>query len=678
MFVRRSRTHQVRRSFLSARGVPRSRGYQPVDDGLLTDAPLSDVWRAPGADRSSHSLTPDDPRLPQATPTSPVRRDQNDNRSAKAVARTLGAAVLVGLSVVVYLAATQAAHGQDAPCVNIYHDETKENGGEAGPINAIMLANLLGHWPHYEVRVRPIKAYRSADLEACKATLHLATRSDAEIPNRFLADFFETKRNIVWIGFGVHQLDATRFLRTFRHLVSGEVSIEDSKAVKPRYYQYVSYKGALFRKNVHTANGQHEGAFSAVRFVPVGDDARKAVLAELIHSETKHSIPYFLRADNKFIIGDIPFAYMHEGDRYFAFADLLFDILDEQPLRQIPLAFARTEDIHGFYDRGLLRAAFSALRAEDVPISIAHIPLFMDPFNAFGRGDKKKPVAANLVPGFTDLIADIAKDKRNVVAWHGTTHQFGLSKNPHSGTSGDDYEFWDMVANKPVRGDGVPFTLDRLGEGLRVFEAYGIAPRYWVPPHYHASAINSRVFGAVFPWVVGRVTYYTSSMKPTFTLKAVDSKTGVAMPSVSQQQLADLKKKDWVNLDARSEGALTQMFPFEIYRDVYGQRIIPETLGYLSFATSDQTDFIRLPEHMLADAQRNLVVRDYWASFFFHPYLFAPRDDGGVGRQHGDTIELRKLLVGLKLLGYQFVGLPDFETQAAQQAEARATLRSRP
>jgi hypothetical protein len=166
------------------------------------------------------------------------------------------------------------------------------------------------------------------------------------------------------------------------------------------------------------------------------------------------------------------------------------------------------------------------------------------------------------------------------------------------------------------------------------------------------------------------VTYYTSSVKPSFTLKAVDPKSGTAMPSVTRERLAELKEASWDNLDTRSHGELTQMFPFEIYRDIYGQRIIPETLGYLSFATSDQTAFVRMPEHMLADAERNRVVRDYWASFFFHPYLFASRENGGVGRHEGDASELRKLLVGLKLLGYQFTGLPDFEAQVAQQSHA--------
>jgi uncharacterized protein YdaL len=592
--------------------------------------------------------------------------DMSSSGHVRAMARTVGRRALVALMFSV-LGPVQLALGQPVPCVNILHDEIDEQDRQKGPINAIMLANLLGHWPHYEIRVRPIQTYQPSDLETCKATIYLSTTGEAEVPQAFLSDYFDTQKAVAWVGFGPGRLDARRLELTFQHRVSGHVTIEDRGSKEARFYQYVAYKGSLFRKDVITSNGQHEGAFEAVRFIPVSAEARAVVVADLIHNGTYDSTPYVLRAGNKFLIGDIPFAYMHESDRYFAFADLLFDILGEQPRRSTHFAFARTEDIHGLYDRGLLRAAFSAMRTEGVPISIAHIPLFMDPFNAFGQGKIETPRPAHDEPAFRALIAELAKDPRNAIVWHGTTHQFGLAKNPHTGTSGDDYEFWDMVAQRPVAGDGVAFTLDRLADGLRVFEQYKIPPRYWVTPHYHSSAVNNRVFGAVFPWTVGRVTYFPSSFKPAFTLKAVDAGIGAGLPSVDQSLLSDLKKRDWGNLDERSQGELTQMFPFEIYRDVYGQRVIPETLGYLSFATTDQTAFVRTPEDMLADARRNLVVRDYWASFFFHPYIFAPRDEGGVGRHRGDTLELRTLLIGMKLLGYQFVALSEFEATLAPE-----------
>jgi hypothetical protein len=49
----------------------------------------------------------------------------------------------------------------------------------------------------------------------------------------------------------------------------------------------------------------------------------------------------------------------------------------------------------------------------------------------------------------------------------------------------------------------------------------------------------------------------------------------------------------------------------------------------------------RLPADIIADAQRNLVVRDGWASFFYHSY---------------DSISyLQQTVIGLKNMGYTFV-----------------------
>ncbi len=75
-------------------------------------------------------------------------------------------------------------------------------------------------------------------------------------------------------------------------------------------------------------------------------------------------------------------------------------------------------------------------------------------------------------------------------------------------------------------------------------------------------------------------------------------------------------------------------------RDVYNMKVLADTLGgieplpYFSYPA-------RLPADIIADAQRNLVVRDGWASFFYHTY---------------DNISyLKQTVTGLKSLGYTFV-----------------------
>ena len=61
-----------------------------------------------------------------------------------------------------------------------------------------------------------------------------------------------------------------------------------------------------------------------------------------------------------------------------------------------------------------------------------------------------------------------------------------------------------------------------------------------------------------------------------------------------------------------------QYMPYTV-RDVYNMKVLADTLGgieplpYFSYPA-------RLPADIIADAQRNLVVRDGWASFFYHTY----------------------------------------------------------
>jgi hypothetical protein len=44
-----------------------------------------------------------------------------------------------------------------------------------------------------------------------------------------------------------------------------------------------------------------------------------------------------------------------------------------------------------------------------------------------------------------------------------------------------------------------------------------------------------------------------------------------------------------------------------------------------------------------------------------------------MGRYDGDTTELKKLIIGLKRLGYTFVGLPEFEGMVAQGSQENAS-----
>lgn len=95
-----------------------------------------------------------------------------------------------------------------------------------------------------------------------------------------------------------------------------------------------------------------------------------------------------------------------------------------------------------------------------------------------------------------------------------------------------------------------------------------------------------------------------------------------------------------------------QLFPYEIYGDIYQQQMLPENLGgvILGKRTADQ---------ILADAKRNLVLRDNWASVYYQPYLLDP----AVNTDNSSTTQpkdLQRIVAGLKALGYTFVNLNDY------------------
>jgi uncharacterized protein YdaL len=82
-----------------------------------------------------------------------------------------------------------------------------------------------------------------------------------------------------------------------------------------------------------------------------------------------------------------------------------------------------------------------------------------------------------------------------------------------------------------------------------------------------------------------------------------------------------------------------QFFPY-VVNDVYGSKVLPENLGnYEPVMVNNHPP--RSPAQMVESARRNLVVRDGFASFFYHPYY-------GVQA-------LKETVEGIKALGYTFV-----------------------
>jgi uncharacterized protein YdaL len=300
------------------------------------------------------------------------------------------------------------------------------------------------------------------------------------------------------------------------------------------------------------------------------------------------------------------------------FADLLHDMLGSQHAEQ-HRALVRLEDVGAMVSVQSMKTLSDYLASKKIPFSVATIPHYKDPLGVYNNGVPEDIPLSQATTLRKSL--DYALAHGGQLVMHGFTHQYDSMKNPNSGVSADDYEFWNIVQNTPVAEDSASWALGRLDTGLGELTANGYSVFAWETPHYEASATDSRTFTQRFNKTYQRVVYFTAD-KPNFF-----ASTG----------------KDF---------AVGQIFPYPIARDYYGQQIIPEDLGNVEYdiSTIDPTsNYNYTAQDILTNAQYAMAVRDGYASFFFHPFWLEP-DLGTPGFQDFQTI-----INGITSLGYTWV-----------------------
>src|SRR2546425_1046417 len=223
------------------------------------------------------------------------------------------------------------------------------------------------------------------------------------------------------------------------------------------------------------------------------------------------------------------------------------------------------------------------LRAIADLLSAEHVPFVVAviPFYVEPRKDVRVALSERpeVVAALQYMVA-----RGGAVALHGSTHQY-------KGETGVDFEFWDAARQGPIADDTEGGVAERIEAALAEMFRSGVYPVLWETPHYAASSLDYAVIAR----------YFTTAMEQRLALN-----------------------------DART----SFYFPFFVKRDAYGQQIIPENLGYVPLATPTV-------DHLLRAASANLVVRDGFASAFFHPFV--------------DLAPLRELVRGVKKLGYTYL-----------------------
>jgi len=567
----------------------------------------------------------------------------------------------------------------DSQCVQIFYDRSKDPKYWMGKTYSIFLQNLLGHFPHYQLVEGAIEEYQSGDIEKCKATFYLGSYFENDIPETFIKDFAETRKPVVWMGYSIWKPSPDYFTKLFGYTYTGlsklNTDVKDSKG-RPTFFKFATYKGQIFKKWGEFSKEsptQFLAPFENVLLKPNLQEEtfkRTKIHSELIHNGTQEKTPYILQNENRFYVADIPFSFMHESDRFLIVADLLFDILNEKPLHQDRYAFLRIEDIFPQIELSYVYDVLKVLKSEGVKASFSVVPIYADPFNYLGNNIFLQPAEFN--PSFVQLIRDIQKDGHGII-WHGVTHQLDSIKNPHTGMSTNDFEFWDAIQNRPLgeNQNNVNWVLKRLEDGLHTLNQLKVRSDFWLTPHYQASGLNYVMFAHLFKWNVGRIIYFNDLLIEGLNSNINPADLLMGSPSSSLEKRLRIFSTLKVSHSPIWNG---QMFPYLIFGDIYGQKIIPENLGNSQPYESNQITWPRAVSTIIEDAKRNLVLRDVWGSVFYHPLLLDVPEYGGRGEYPGDAKDFTAIIRGLKQLGYRFITIDEADRLWGHIPKRRPTI----
>jgi uncharacterized protein YdaL len=502
-------------------------------------------------------------------------------------------------------AAAVAAANSMRVCV--YYDVGNGATAQNGRLYAIMLDNLLGHFQEATVELTAARAYADGGLTHCDRAAYIGSEFNAPPPPNFLRDVARATAPFLWINANIRALenamgpDAFARKSGFHYLRTDGFDRTRPTEGVPDFYRFVDYKGERFVKTAILRVADH--GVVATPEIAILSLVDAQVLATAVHSGTGATTPYATVLREFYFIADNPFVYIAENDRYLVAADLLFDFLRLPPRSLKRRAVVRLEDVHPAYNLRLLDAAVDLLQSKKTPFALSLIPKYVP-----AGEPETKGAELERRPDFLRTLVR-AQAAGATLLLHGYTHSVPDSPACPSLASGYDVEFWDRCAQAPLSSDSDDYVRGRIGRARGLLQAAGIVVDGWVTPHYMASPVDFMAFGKLFDRTMGRVRYEPERDASKST-----------PPSVSQ------------------------FFPYTIYRDHYGQFVWPENLGFVPLPSDDGPG----RESIVADARRARVLRDGWASFFWHPQLMAVP---------GEPARLASVIDGIRAAGYEFVSL---------------------
>lgn len=542
-------------------------------------------------------------------------------------------------------ATTFGASDAGASATTLVLYDTSNTWGWLGELYAMGAGNLASHFG--AVTAEPVVDYQAGQVNGYTATIYIGSSYGEPIPTAFLNDALSTTHPVIWAGWNVWQLSGAwgspadqAFQAKYGWDPSSSwVDSQDNPAT-------VSYKGQAFTRNAldgasilapHLTN---PAAVTVLAQANCGAPGAPVTCGPLAQSSGT-SFPWAIRSANLTYVGEIPFSYMSETDRYVAFSDLLFAALapSAEPSHR---AVVRLEDISPDSDPTRLRQFANYLSNQKVPFTVNVVPKYVDA-NGYETGGTPQSITLSQAPEMVSALKYV-QSKGGTLSQHGYTHQYSDVANPYNGVTGDDAEFFRarcsttpsppyafdlpcqssdwIVWTGPLPGDSSSWAAGRVETGRKLFKQAGLTvPKLWTTPHYFASATDY---------------YAIDQIVPTARYER-----GIFFSGLLSGQPVDYSHM------------FGQFFPYAV-NDVYGEKVIPENLGdYEPIAMNNNPP--RCPQDIIDNARLNLAVTQGVASFFFHPEAETPASSPCYTGATDSLAYLKQTVAGIKKLGYTFV-----------------------
>jgi uncharacterized protein YdaL len=500
--------------------------------------------------------------------------------------------------------------------------------GWLGELYGMGVLNLASHFG--ERTAKPVTSYMAGELNSYTAAIYLGSTYNEPLPSAFISDVLSSSTPVVWCGYNVWQLAGASFTVRYGWDAANSFLIGTGpNGGDGRSIDAVQYKGAAPSVTTLTRFATN---YSGILNPTIIDSGLVRVLATAVLANGSpplanggNTFPWAIRSANLTYVGEIPLTYMKEEDRYLIFADLLFDALAPQTTVR-RRALVRFEDLNPESDPARLRAAADYLASRGIPFGFGVSSWYRDPNGVYNDGT---PVDIHLAgaPSVVSAMKYLQSKSARLVE-HGYSHQWSGGINPYNQVTGDDFEFFRVTENPDhtlnfvgplpdVRDDSdQSFAAGRISGANSDFAQVGLGtPRIFEFPHYAGSVPDYR---------------------------AVSSAT---MPTGKQFNARWERSLYYGNLlnggpidYSRQFG---QMFPYVVNRDIYESKVLPENLGSIE----PEPFFIfptRFPADLINAASKNLVLRDGFAAFYFHPDFVS-------------LSYLKQTVQGILNLGYRFV-----------------------